>query len=60
MSDSFYIFDISSVYDRIRIFRDLMPRVELFYAAKCNSDVQIGKACVKMNTGFDVASAAEV
>lgn len=37
-----------------------MPRVEIFYAAKCNSNHEVGKACVKMNTGFDVASANEI
>ena len=60
LTDSFYIFDIRSVYDRIRLWRSIMPRVELFYAAKCNTDIEIAKACVRMNTGFDVASASEI
>lgn len=37
-----------------------MPRVEIFFAAKCNSNEEIGKACVEMNTGFDVASGTEI
>jgi len=57
---SFYVFDIKSIYERINIWRQLLPRVEIFYAAKCNTDEEVGKACVKMNTGFDVASGAEI
>ena len=56
LTDSFYVFDIKSIYERIKIWRHLLPRVEIFYAAKCNSDEEVGRACVKMNTGFDVAS----
>jgi len=37
-----------------------MPRVEIFYAAKCNPDLEILKKCVEHGTGFDVASEAEM
>ena len=37
-----------------------MPRVELFYAAKTNPDLEICKTALKMGTGFDVASAKEL
>jgi hypothetical protein len=60
LTDSFYVFDIKSIYARIKNWRHLMPRVEIFFAAKCNSNEEIGKACVEMNIGFDVASGTEI
>ena len=60
LKDSFWVLDIQNVYDRINIWRKLMPRVQIFYAAKCNQNIEVGKACVEMNTGFDVASANEI
>ena len=59
-TESFYVFDIQSIYERIKNWRHVLPRAEIFYATKCNSNEQIGRACVKMGTGFDVASAAEI
>lgn len=38
----------------------MMPRVEIFYAAKCNPDIEILKKCVELGTGFDVASIQEM
>ena len=58
--DSFYFFDIKSVVERVVIWKNIMPRVELFYAAKCNPDFEIVKACVQQKTGFDVASVREM
>ena len=37
-----------------------MPRVEIFYAAKTNPDIQICGEVLKLGTGFDVASAKEI
>jgi diaminopimelate decarboxylase len=41
--NSFWVYDISDVIQRIQIWRHLMPRVELFYAAKTNPDLAIVK-----------------
>lgn len=60
IKESFYMYDIKCVSERIKLWRKLMPRVEIFYAAKCNSDEKIGRECVERNTGFDVASATEI
>jgi ornithine decarboxylase len=58
--DSFYIFDIENVSQRIKIWRNLLPRVEIFYAVKTNTDSKIIQKCLQNGTGFDVASAAEI
>ena len=50
------MFDITNVQKRIDIWKQLLPRVEIFYALKCNPDIEILKACVRAGTGFDVAS----
>lgn len=42
------------------MWRHYLPRVELFYATKCNVDDNIIKECVKLGCGFDVASDAEI
>ena len=42
------------------MWRHYLPRVELFYATKCNVDDNIIKECVKLGCGFDVASEAEM
>jgi len=41
--NSFWVYDISDAIQRIQIWRHLMPRVELFYAAKTNPDLAIVK-----------------
>ena len=58
--NSFYVFDIASVKERVEMWRYYLPRVELFYATKCNTDHQIVQECVKLGCGFDVASEAEM
>ena len=37
-----------------------MPRVEIFFAAKCNFNEGIMQRCIKEGCGFDVASPAEI
>ena len=48
------------ISERIELFRRILPRVEVFYAMKCNYDQELIKACVKDGTGFDVASVKEI
>ena len=58
--DSFYLFDVKNAVERIKIWRHLLPRVEIFYAVKTNTNSKIIQACLANNTGFDVASATEI
>ena len=47
LQDSFYLFDLTNVVKRIEMWRRLIPRVEIYYAAKCNPDSGIIKTCHK-------------
>ena len=58
--NSFWVFDLKSVRERVEIWRHYLPRVELFYATKCNADDEIVKECARLGCGFDVASEAEM
>ena len=42
------------------MWKSILPRVEIFYAAKCNPDPRILKVCVEEQIGFDVASVGEM
>jgi diaminopimelate decarboxylase len=44
--EAFNLYDIKNVEERITIWKNMLPRVELFYAAKVNPNVEILKACV--------------
>lgn len=43
--DSFSVFDLKSVEERIQIWRHFLPRVEMFFASKVLFDEEIMKAC---------------
>jgi len=45
---------------RVKVWRHLLPRVDLFYAVKTNNDSRILARCHKNATGFDAASRAEM
>ena len=59
ISYSFYVFDIENVHQRIDLWRQLLPRVELWFAAKVLDDSKVYKACIQKGCGFDVASVYE-
>lgn len=59
ISDAFYVFDIENVHQRIDLWRQLLPRVELWFAAKVLDDSKVYKACIQKGCGFDVASVYE-
>ncbi|XP_033761978.1 ornithine decarboxylase-like [Pecten maximus] len=58
--DPLVIVDIDEVVDRYRKWYTLFPRVELFYALKCNNDEKIVNALVRLGSSFDCASKAEI
>lgn len=56
--NSFYIDDMQSVEQRINLWREMLPRVEIFYAMK--SGPNCIKTAVNKNVGVDVASLGEI
>ena len=42
------------------MWREFLPRVDLFYAVKTNPDSKILERCLKNKTGYDVASSFEI
>nr|XP_045611841.1 antizyme inhibitor 2-like [Procambarus clarkii] len=58
--EAFYILDVDEVVRRLKLWRQLLPRVELFYAVKCNNDPGLLEALVALGAGFDCASKAEL
>lgn len=58
--DAFFLIDIGDVYRKHKKWQLMLPRIEPFYAIKCNSDPVILQALVSLNLGFDCASAREL
>ncbi|KAI8811595.1 ornithine decarboxylase [Cladochytrium replicatum] len=58
--DAFFVADLGEIIRQHQSFRELLPRVEPFYAVKCCPDPVVVKTLVDLGTGFDCASQAEV
>jgi len=59
-NEPFVLVDLGDVYRKHKTWLKALPRVEPFYALKCNSDVAIGKSIATLGGGFDCASKAEM
>jgi ornithine decarboxylase len=57
---SFYIIDIGRIMRRVKLWKELFPLVDPFYAVKCNSSKVICKLLSLLGIGFDVASVSEI
>ncbi len=57
---SFYIIDIGRIIKRVKLWKELFPLVDPFYAVKCNSNKVICKLLSLVGVGFDVASVSEI
>ena len=51
--------DLSVVRNKVALFRELLPNVELYYALKSNNDLKIVDALKDIVDGFDIASVGE-
>ncbi|XP_060078085.1 ornithine decarboxylase-like [Ylistrum balloti] len=60
IDDPLVVVDIDEVVERYRKWNKLLPRVELFYALKCNNDEKIAKVLAKLGSSFDCASKEEI
>lgn len=59
--DAFYVLDLGDVYRKYLKWQKALPRVEPFYAIKCNTDPMILRCLSTIKEiGFDCASKAEI
>ncbi|XP_045540385.1 ornithine decarboxylase 1 [Papilio machaon] len=58
--EPFYVMDLGEVVARYHHWKELMPRVEPFYAVKCNDDKLLVSTLAALGAGFDCASKAEI
>ena len=56
----FLILDTAIVREKLRRFREAMPRVRPHYAVKANPDRRVLKALAQEAAGFEIASTAEL
>eukprot|EP00210_Caulerpa_lentillifera_P005503 g5262.t1 len=60
LQDTFYIMNLSTVHKLYQCWSQLFPRVEPFYAVKCNPDVVLLALLASLGVGFDCASKDEI
>jgi len=58
--DPFFVCDIGQIVRQHVKWITNLPRIEPFYAVKCNGDPLLLKTLVSMGTGFDCASKGEI
>lgn len=59
--NAFYVCDLAYVFRQFRRWQQVLgPRVEPFFAVKCNPDIHVLRLLAKLGTGFDCASHAEI
>lgn len=57
---SFFIADLGEVYRQFIRWRRCLPRIEPFYAVKCNPDPKVLRLLASLGAGFDCASKDEI
>ncbi|KAJ2743693.1 Ornithine decarboxylase [Coemansia sp. BCRC 34301] len=58
--DAFFVADLGEVARQHAQWSKLLPRVQPFYAVKCNPDVLVMRQLAQLGAGFDCASRAEL
>ncbi|KAJ3067222.1 hypothetical protein HDU98_009589 [Podochytrium sp. JEL0797] len=58
--DAFFVGDMGEVVRQHVQWKEMLPRVEPFYAMKCCPDPMVIKTLVTLGTGFDCASRSEI
>lgn len=54
--DAFFVADLGEVVRQYNQWTGLLPRIEPFFAMKCNPDPMVVKLMSTLKTGFDCAS----
>jgi len=57
---AFYAIDLGESVRRIHRWKELLPRVEPFYAMKCNNNPELLKTLAELGLSFDCASKEEI
>jgi ornithine decarboxylase len=60
LDSSFFIADIGEVYRQFVRWKRNLPRIEPFYAVKCNPDPLVLRLLASLGAGFDCASKDEI
>ena len=58
--DAFFVADLGEVVRQYQRWRSLLPRIEPYYAVKCNPDPSVLRTLVGLGIGFDCASRTEL
>ncbi|XP_046588330.1 ornithine decarboxylase [Neodiprion lecontei] len=58
--DAFYILDVGDIVEKHRTWRSKIPRVEPYFATRCNPDPSVVASLAALNIGFDCASKYEI
>lgn len=58
--DAFFIGDLGEIHRQFKHWKHLLPRIEPYYAVKCNPDPMVLNTLASLGVGFDCASRAEI
>ncbi|KAG0746718.1 hypothetical protein G6F57_002708 [Rhizopus arrhizus] len=58
--NAFFVGDLGEVFRQHLRWKALLPRIEPFFAVKCNPDPMVIKLLASLGLGFDCASKAEI
>ncbi|KAF9403944.1 hypothetical protein BGZ94_004446 [Podila epigama] len=58
--NAFYVADMGEVYRQHLRWKALLPRIEPFFAMKCNPDPMVMRLLASLGAGFDCASKNEI
>jgi len=58
--EPFYTVDLDDIIKKVNTWRINLPRVEPFYAVKCNNSDKVLELLAALGTGFDCASKGEI
>lgn len=58
--DSFFVADLGQVFRSFQLWKETLPRVQPFYAVKCNTDPHVVLLLGRMGANFDCASKTEI
>lgn len=56
----FFVVDVGDIVYKIKLWKLKIPRVEPFYAVKCNGDAAVMELMAGLGLGFDCASKSEI
>ncbi|GAB5031096.1 ornithine decarboxylase [Nannochloropsis oceanica] len=60
LEDAFFVADLGAIIRQHRKWQRCLPRVEPFYAIKCNTDPEVLRTLLPLCAGFDCASKGEI